>query len=373
MQKKSYKTLIKKFIYKNFLILPFLGIFVVLWILYPQQMKVSFQYIDWKTILSLTALITVATGLHKSMYFHFVAERIIKKANCQRKLAVLLVVTTAFLSTFLTNDIALFIVAPLTLSICELIEEDAGKLLIFEALAANAGSSLTPIGNPQNLYLWHKWGQSFAFFTLKMFPLFAILLLILILFVILVFPHKKLHIIDNNRKVKVHKKLFYVSLFLMISFVFFLEMGYYVEFLVLVMFVYILFFRKVMAFVDWMLVFMFGIVFWNFHTIANVEWISNLKIWNLINTPLNTYIASIVTSQVISNVPASVFISKFSHMYVPIIYGVNVGGNGLVISSFANIIALRFSKKQSVWINFHYYSIIYLLITTIAVGVLLLS
>jgi len=64
-----------------------------------------------------------------------------------------------------------------------------------------------------------------------------------------------------------------------------------------------------------------------------------------------------------SNVPATIFMSRFSTGWLSIAYGVNVGGNGLVIASLANIIALRFVKEKSVWVDFHRYSLLYLLVS----------
>ena len=65
-----------------------------------------------------------------------------------------MVFSAAVLSTFLTNDVALFIIVPLTLTLRRLCEIPVSRLIIFEALAVNAGSLLTPIGNPQNILLW---------------------------------------------------------------------------------------------------------------------------------------------------------------------------------------------------------------------------
>jgi len=75
------------------------------------------------------------------------------------------------------------------------------------------------------------------------------------------------------------------------------------------------------------------------------------------------FFSSVLFSQVMSNVPASIFMSKFSSHWLAIAYGVNVGGNGLVLASLANIIALRFVTDKQIWLSFHKYSIPYLLIT----------
>ena len=67
-----------------------------------------------------------------------------------------MVLAAALLSTFLTNDVALFIVVPLTITLKRLCEIPVNRLIIFEALAVNAGSLLTPIGNPQNILIWGR-------------------------------------------------------------------------------------------------------------------------------------------------------------------------------------------------------------------------
>ncbi|MCL7680038.1 SLC13 family permease, partial [Klebsiella pneumoniae] len=87
-----------------------------------------------------------------------------------RSLALFLVCAAALLSTFLTNDVALFIVVPLTLTLKKLCAIPVNRLIIFEALAVNAGSLLTPIGNPQNILLWGRSGLAFGEFILHMAP-----------------------------------------------------------------------------------------------------------------------------------------------------------------------------------------------------------
>jgi len=88
------------------------------------------------------------------------------------------------------------------------------------------------------------------------------------------------------------------------------------------------------------------------------------KILNL-NSDGSIFLFSTFASQLFSNVPASVFVSKFSDNYFAITYGVNVGGNGLVIASLANIIALRMIQNKRVWLDFHKYSVPYFLLTII--------
>lgn len=113
-----------------------------------------YELVEWRTIAALTGLLVITTGLKESGYLNQTALGIIGTVSNERSLALLLVLMVALLSMLLTNDVALFITVPLTLSLQRLLNISLLKLIVFEALAVNVGSALTPIGNPQNLFLW---------------------------------------------------------------------------------------------------------------------------------------------------------------------------------------------------------------------------
>lgn len=110
--------------------------------------------IDWHTIITLSGLMLLTKGVELSGYFDVLGRRMVRRFHNERRLAMFMVLAAALLSTFLTNDVALFIVVPLTITLKKLCEIPVNRLIIFEALAVNAGSLLTPIGNPQNILLW---------------------------------------------------------------------------------------------------------------------------------------------------------------------------------------------------------------------------
>jgi di/tricarboxylate transporter len=93
-------------------------------------------------------------GIELSGYFDVLGRKMVRRFVTERQLAMFMVLAAALLSTFLTNDVALFIVVPLTLTLKKRCAIPVNRLIIFEALAVNAGSLLTPIGNPQNILLW---------------------------------------------------------------------------------------------------------------------------------------------------------------------------------------------------------------------------
>ena len=131
-------------------------------------------------------------GVELSGYFDVLGRKMVRRFATERKLALFMVFSAALLSTFLTNDVALFIVVPLTLTLRKLCEIPVTRLIIFEALAVNAGSLLTPIGNPQNILLWGRSGLSFTAFTGQMAPLALAIVASLLAVGWFAFPNKTL-------------------------------------------------------------------------------------------------------------------------------------------------------------------------------------
>ncbi len=349
----------------------FLLLLVILSLLYPHNIINYPHFIDWRTIMALTGLLVITTGLKESGYFNFITKRMLKRFHDERTLSLFLVLFSALLSAFITNDITLFIVIPLTFSIQSVIKNDISKLIIFEAIAVNVGSALTPIGNPQNLYLWHRWNISFLYFIFKMSPLVIIQLVLLLIFIWIVFPREKIRNSNDKNVEKYKKPLLWSSIILMFVYIVSIELKLTYIVLIIIILFYFLTYRKILLKVDWLLILLFMIIFIDFHIVSNIPIISRIvRSVMESNSAGKVFSLSILTSQLISNVPASVFISKFTNNWFAISYGVNIGGNGLVIGSIANIIALRMSNSKNIWINFHKFSVPFLLVTSAIVYVL---
>ena len=252
-------------------------------------------------------------------------------------------------------------------------QKDTSKLIIFEVISVNVGSTLTPIGNPQNLFLWNSWNISFTAFCVGMIPLVSILLVILLIFTCIVFPNKEITIHDgDNSEKKPKKNLFIFSIIMLIIYLISIELNQEYFVVIVIFILYLVFHRTILLKVDWLLLLLFIIIFIDFHVISTLSSIS--EIINALNLQSSRiiFLISVIASQIISNVPASVLVSKFSNNWLAITYGVNIGGNGLIIGSLANIIALRMTSSKKMLLDFHKYSIPYFLITGTIVYFLLL-
>jgi Na+/H+ antiporter NhaD/arsenite permease-like protein len=349
----------------------------VLFIIDPQPIHFYPTLVDWPTMATLTGLLVLTKGLEISGSLHWIGSHLISRIKSERTLAMLLVAITALLATILTNDVALFVVVPLTLTLnksARSVKPDKttetapatlpiSRLIIFEALAANAGATLTPIGNPQNMVLWHTANLSFPAFTLAMLPLAAMLVVALLALTYFAFSGRNYSPSKQGSTAPVDRRLLSLSLVLYPLFLIMTDMRRSTLALASVLVIFIIAYRSVLMRIDWILLLVFALMFIDLRLIAETQPIQHLLAWVDLSHAARLYWAAIAASQVISNVPATILLSQFSIDWRTIAFGANVGGAGLAIGSLANIIALRLSPERRIWLQFHAYSIPFLAVT----------
>ncbi len=353
---------------------PFFAVFFILLLIlscfFPQEIPEYVSFVDWHTIFTLACLMLITTFIQETGYLECLTWRITFSLRSERHFALILVLLSALLSTFLTNDVALFVVLPLVFSTKSYLKIDATKLMVMITIAVNAGSALTPIGNPQNLYLWHLWNIGFFPFIKYLFPLCALMIAVLCLFCFILFPSKPLVFIERIGKdipFSRNRKQFVLSLGLLVFLLIAMEYRK-VPFLFVPLLIFFTFcYPRVVKDVDWMFLFVFVLIFVDLHLLSQLSFFQFIVHLFDMHTSKGVFMAGIVFSQFMSNVPASIFLSKFTGNLLALTYGVNVGGNGLILSSFANLITLRLSKDKRFWTLFHIYSLIYLIFTSILV------
>jgi len=356
---------------RDYLLLSTLLLLFVVAILNPALITKYPYYVDWHTILLLSSLFLITTAIKDSYYFDILARRLISKYENERILAVSLVLVAFFLSMLITNDVALLILVPLTLSLQKLIQQDIRKIIIFEALAVNTGSALTPIGNPQNIYLWRLWNVGFLDFIIHLLPLVIIMLLLLLLFLSFIFPSRKIHKIESAEAKNEDKRLAFASLTLLLFLVASMELGVQIYLIPIIFLFYLIYRPRTYMHVDWPLILVFILFLMEFNALAHMPFIFHFFSHNL--SPKDTYLYSALFSQVMSNVPSAIFFANFSNHYKALVYGVSVGGNGTAIASLANLIALRFVRDRKIWISFHKYSVLYFILSFTIIYIILFS
>ena len=343
----------------------------VLTVFHPATLALAPQAIHTPTLLTLSGLMLLTKGIEVSGALDHAGRHILHHLTHERTLALFLVAFSAFLSTVLTNDIALFIVVPLTLGLRNVAGLPIGRLVIFEALAVNAGSLLTPIGNPQNILLWQLSHLSFAAFTWQMTPLALTLTLLLLGFTSLVFPNQPMtmHLSENATPWQGILTLFCSLLYA--AFVACVEWGHPGWGVAGVLAGMALVRPRILLQVDWSLIVVFALMFVDIRLLTGFDGMPGMLQTLSHDSPRMLFMSEVLASQVISNVPATILFTQWMPANAVLAYAVNVGGFGFVLGSLANLIALRMVPERGLWLRFHYYAVPFLAISCIVALLLL--
>ncbi|NOY11482.1 MAG: hypothetical protein GXO67_05250, partial [Archaeoglobi archaeon] len=163
---------------RNAPLVVFVFLLAVISIAFPEKVREYPGFVDWRAVSGLAGLLVITTGLRESGYLSEIAEKLAKSSGTERGIVLRLCLLSALLGATVTNDAAILVVVPITVSLSGVV--NVRRAVTLEAISANAGSTLTPIGNPQNLLLWHQWGVSFTEFVASMLLPFLIQMLVLL-------------------------------------------------------------------------------------------------------------------------------------------------------------------------------------------------
>ncbi|MBR8278027.1 anion permease [Burkholderia cenocepacia] len=347
-----------------------LGLIVLQWVR-PQPFSVLAERVDWQTVATLAGLLMLTKALELSGCLMWLAHRIVHHVHSERGLAMLLVGFAAVLSMWLTNDVALFVVVPLMVSLRALTPLPFRRLVIVVALAVNAGSVATPLGNPQNLFLWQLSGASFGRFVVTLGPLALALMALLLVLTALMFRAKPLDLSGDAAALPVQRMHALIAAVLFAAFVLLADAHHPLPGLVGVAIVLLAIKRDAVLKIDWLLLLIFVLMFVVLRSAAALPVVHDAIAHAQLDSPLRVYAAGAVLSQVISNVPAAILLSEFTHDWRALAFGVSVGGFGFAIGSLANLIAVRLAKEPRMWLPFHLVSIPFALVSA-ALGAWLL-
>ena len=314
--------------------------------------KEYIAYIDFRTLAILFCLMAVMAGLQKIGLFRFVAEKLLGKVNHIRGLIFILIMLCFFSSMLITNDVALITFVPFTFIVLKLIlgkksEKLIVPVVVMQTIAANLGSMLTPIGNPQNLYLYGKTTMNFGNFIVFMLP-YTVIAFVLLAGWCLLFRYrgeKQIELnIEHSTEITQYKKqmLIYGILFVLCI----LTVAHIIPYLITLGVVLVAVFfldRHVLKEVDYALLLTFVAFFVFIGNMGRIP-VFNSFIQNIIDG--NEVLTSVVASQFMSNVPAALLLSGFTNQYELLIIGTNLGGLGTLIASMASLISFKYIGKE---------------------------
>ena len=334
---------IKEFIAKETVLCVAAGCAILTMFVVPPD-KEYLHYIDFRVLCLLLCLMAVVAGLKTIGLFHWLTYQLLHRIHSGRVLGVTLVMLPFFSSMFVTNDVALIIFVPFTLMLLEQLDckRCIIPVLVFQTIAANLGSMATPVGNPQNLYLYAFFDLGIADFFAVTLPLTAVSLLGLTVSSIPLLPRTlPEQELQEQGITSLKQLLIYLVLFALCLLTVFRVVPYLVTTVITVV-VLFLTDRKLLKEIDYMLLLTFVCFFTVSENLGRVDairvFLQQLLQWN-------TLLTAVGTSQIISNVPAAVVLSGFTNQWQHMLAGVNIGGLGTPIASLASLITIKFYMR----------------------------
>jgi len=297
-------------------------------------------YIDLRVLCLLLSLMAVVAGAQGCGVFRWMTWGLLKRTHSGRLLGVVLVLLPFFSSMLVTNDVALLVFVPFTLGLLTGLDCRRAMIpmLVLQTIAANLGSMATPVGNPQNLFLYATYELSAGAFFAVTLPLTAVSLVALAVSALPVLPKNlpelelQPEMIDTPRKLAVYGLLFVLCLLTVFRVV---PYGITVAVVLLGL---VVMDRKLLRELDYGLLVTFVCFFVVSGNLGRVEGIRT-ALQSLLAR--NTLLTAVGSSQVISNVPAAVLLAGFTDQWQPLLEGVNIGGLGTPIASLASLITLK--------------------------------
>lgn len=305
-------------------------------------------YIDYQTLALLFCLMIIMCKLQKMGIFQTIGVKLLQRVNGSRQLYAALVLLCFFSSMLITNDVALITFVPFAITVLKMakLEHRMIPVVVLQTVAANLGSMVTPIGNPQNLYLYGQSGMSLGSFIMLMLPYAGIAAVI---FAVMIMRMKN-HRVDTNAlqtidapKINVDRDLIiYMVLFLGCVLAVAKILPWQVMLAIVAVFAIkndAAIFKKV----DYSLLLTFVAFFIFIGNLGRSPFFSEI-IMEMMQG--NEVLASVAASQVISNVPAALLLSGFTTKWSMLIIGTNLGGLGTLIASMASLISYKQVAKN---------------------------
>ena len=338
---------IRNFIKKEAVLCIALGL-AVLSVFWQPVDREYLEYIDWDTLMLLFCLMAAMAGFQRLGVFQRIGDALLAAVTNTRSLLLILCFLPFFFSMFITNDVALITFVPFGMIVLQMCgkEKLVIPLVVLQTIAANMGSSLTPIGNPQNLYLYSKSGAKVGDFLLWMLPYTLVTGICIWLAVLFQKKEQVDYKPEKSGAVWGKKRKFYFISYAVLFLFCLLSVAKVLP--PLVLFLMALAFllavdRKILRCIDYALL---GTFIGFFIFIGNLGRVSAFRDFFAGILTGHETLAGVISSQVISNVPAALLLFGFTDKWESLVVGTNLGGLGTLIASMASLISYKQMVRQ---------------------------
>ena len=306
------------------------------------------EYIDWDTLMLLFCLMAAMAGFQRLGVFQRIGDALLAAVTNTRSLLLILCFLPFFFSMFITNDVALITFVPFGMIVLQMCgkEKLVIPLVVLQTIAANMGSSLTPIGNPQNLYLYSKSGAKVGDFLLWMLPYTLVTGICIWLAVLFQKKEQVDYKPEKSGAVWGKKRKFYFISYAVLFLFCLLSVAKVLPPPVLFLMALAFFLvadRKILWCIDYALL---GTFIGFFIFIGNLGRLPAFRDFFAGILTGHETLAGVISSQVISNVPTALLLSGFTDKWESLVVGTNLGGLGTLIASMASLISYKQMVRQ---------------------------
>ncbi|MBE5757618.1 MAG: citrate transporter [Clostridiales bacterium] len=315
------------------------------------------DYFDIDTIACITLLLIVIAGFTNIQFFQKVAKFLVKKFKNTRSIIMCLIFITYVSALVNANDMSLLTFLPLAYIVLKYTNNlrYIAFTFIMQNIASNLGGMITPIGNPQNLYIFSYYDMGIGeFFKIMAIP--TLIALVLIIAVCMFVKKEPLEFKDEEEiKLNVPKAIIYGLLFVVTILVVLGILKWWIATVIIVVTMCVCDIKAYLK-VDYTIPLTFVAFFIFSGNLSRIPEVINLM-EKFIND--HTFITAYLSCQLISNVPTAVLLSKFTNNYAHLLVSVNVASLGIIFSSLSGVIALKeylkvakaenFKKGKGVW------------------------
>lgn len=346
-------------------------VLAIISMLFIKPDKAYAGYIDWRSLGILWSLMIITKGHMQNGIFEKIGHALLARTRKMWQLIAVLVGLNFFSSMIITNDVSLITFVPFAIMMLKQCgrQELMIPVVVLQTIAANLGSMLTPIGNPQNLYLHGLAGTGIGEFIMWLLPYTIASALLLVISILLIKNKNEIICIEDTDSEAAHntsvpRVMAYSVLFVLALLVVARVLTWYIL-AAAVLITVLLLEKNVLAKADYALLLTFIGFFIFTGNMGRVEPVAHFLAGIVNGWELE---AGIITSQCISNVPAALLLSEFTDNIKNLAIGVNIGGLGTLIASMASLISYKLyanevpEKKGKYFAVFTVYNIIFLVV-----------
>lgn len=294
---------------------------------------------NWHTIESVTTMLVLIQVYGYLHILDIIAYKLTSIANSTRKLNLLFTLLSVFSGMFLGNDVTCLTMIPLYLSIAKKYELPEILPTTLIGMGANIGAAFTPWGNPHNIFVVSNYGVDAGTFFRWTIP-YLIGALAIFMCVFLFIPKQEIptqEVVD----VQISWPMTIITTIIFVLFFFgvFHVVEIWIPMIIAIIWAFIVNW-KILLHIDYSLILTFTLFFVFISDIQQIPVVVAL-IHGLVGTEMSTYWTAVLSSQIMSNVPATILIGKFSKFAEALTLGSNIGGFGSPIGSMANMLVMR--------------------------------